>query len=87
MITFLNREEILRTTDLNRYARVRDILAAHHIEYKARAVTPGSTRSFGNNRMMPMGRTVRENRQEFAIFVRKDDAEQSSFLLNNANRL
>lgn len=86
MITFLNREEILRTTDMNHYTRVRNILAAHHIEYKARAETPGSTRGSGS-RMMPMGRTARENRQEFAIFVRKDDAEQSSFLLYNANRL
>ncbi|MBQ9152523.1 MAG: hypothetical protein IJ130_01765 [Solobacterium sp.] len=87
MITFLNRVELLRTTDMNRYSRIRDLLAEHRIEYKTKVQTAGSVRSLGNNRMMPMGRTVRENRQEFAIFVRKDDAEQSSFLLNNANRL
>lgn len=87
MITFLNRVEILRTTDMNQYSRIRNILAEHRIEYKTRVDTPGSVRSAGNNRMMQMGRTLHENRQEFAIFVRKDDAEQSSFLLNNANRL
>ena len=83
MLTILNRRELLTTCSMEEQARVRDILAQNHIDYRIKTVNPsarstvgvsgrGRTGSFGVNM---------DHAYQYSIYVHKKDYALAQSLL------
>lgn len=81
MIIIFNRKELVVTMDMAKQGVIRDILAAHGIEYYVRTMNlsgssamsaRGSSGSFGMNLVQSV---------EYKIYVKKKDYEKASYLI------
>lgn len=82
MITIFNRREICLTFDVNKLARVREVLSVNGIDYKIKSFNRGGN-NFGDSsraRLGNLGINV-EYGQEYAVFVKKEDYEEAQKLL------
>lgn len=82
MITIFNRREVCLTFDVHKLAKIREILSSNGIDYKIKSINRegnhfgDSSRARGGN----LGINV-EYGQEYAVFVRKEDYEDTMGLL------
>ncbi len=68
MITFLNRRELICTFDLEKQAKVREILTKYEIPHEVQV----SDRTDGN---------LLQNQAEYLIYVKKEDYDRAQFLV------
>ena len=84
MITVLNREEILRTQNADKFARIHNILLESHFEFSADGPDLKRKTPYEKRSLLPFGR--KPVNSDFTIFVRKCDADQVRMLLCNPYR-
>ena len=83
MITIFNRKEVCITHDMNRQAKVRDILQANGIDYAVKVLNRKSPSPIGAGSRARTG-TFGENlslEYEYKIYVHKDDYEEAVHLI------
>ena len=79
MITVFNRKELIITMEMNRQAKVRDILSQNGVDYTVKTTNlhsagnmRGRTGSFGINP---------DYAYEYKIYVQKKDFERAAYLI------
>ena len=77
MITIFNRKELLVTTDMEEFARARDILAQNCIEYDIK-VDDSTDQNWGHSSQLGINRNLA---CLYYVYVREKDYENASYLI------
>ncbi len=77
MITIFNRKELLVTTDMEEFARVRDILAQNGIEYDFK-VDDSTDQNWGHSSQLGINRNYASLHY---VYVREKDYDEASYLI------
>lgn len=74
MITIFNRKELLTTMSMDEQEKVRNVLAANHIDYSIRTKNLQASPWYSNSRSRTGTFGIRSDYSyEYKIYVRKDD--------------
>lgn len=77
MITIFNRKELLVTTDMEEFARARDILAQNGIEYDCK-VHDSTDQNWGHSVQLGI---ERKYASMYYVYVREKDYDEASYLI------
>lgn len=77
MITVFNRKELLVTTNMEEFARARDILAQNRIEYDIK-VNDSTDQNWGHSSLLGINRNLA---CLYYVYVRKRDYDHASYLI------
>lgn len=83
MLTVFNRRELLVTHSMEEQARVRDILAQNHIDYRVRVVNPTARATLGGSDRGRVGSfgVDMDRAYYYYIYVHKNDCARAQSLI------
>lgn len=81
MITIFNRRELMITMSMDTQAKVRDVLAANHIEYSIKTKSHQSS----NRGRKGTAFINTDYSYEYKIYVRREDYERAVMLIQKSN--
>ena len=77
MITVFNRKELLVTTNMEEFARARDILAQNRIEYDIK-VNDSTDQNWGHSSQLGINRNYSSL---YYVYVREKDYDEACYLI------
>ena len=82
MITVFNRKELIITMDMNRQAKVRDVLSQNGVDYTVKTTNLETAPIFGNRRARTGSFGINPDYSyEYKIYVHKKDYEKAVSLI------
>ena len=83
MITFINRKDLLKSSDLRRVNYIREILLANRIDYYVKAAYPRTSFAMSESRARTASFGPTRQQEQYTVYVRKTDWEHAMYLLRN----
>lgn len=84
MLTIFNRRELICTMDMQKQAKIRQILQQNNIEYTIKTTNLRSASPYASGSRSRTG-TINENLKleyEYKIFIKKEDLDRATYIIN-----